>query len=78
MKVHWDHGTLDRNTAMEIIQNYGARDGQFLIRSSLNKEGIFVLSMAANGSIYNFEINKKVCTLALFSLDQGVETLSGS
>ncbi|XP_033637567.1 tyrosine-protein kinase HTK16-like isoform X1 [Asterias rubens] len=59
MKVHWDHGTLDRNTAMEIIQNYGARDGQFLIRSSLNKEGIFVLSMAANGSIYNFEINKK-------------------
>ncbi|XP_038070624.1 tyrosine-protein kinase HTK16-like [Patiria miniata] len=59
MKGHWDHGMLDRNKAMEVIQKQGAKDGQFLIRSSSHKVGIYVLSMAANGSIYNFEINKK-------------------
>ncbi|XP_022088083.1 tyrosine-protein kinase HTK16-like [Acanthaster planci] len=59
VRGHWDHGLLDRNKAMEVIQRQGAKDGHFLIRSSSHKVGVYVLSMAANGSIYNFEINKK-------------------
>ena len=57
---------MDRGTAMEHIQRHGAKDGQFLVRTSTHKPGVYVLSMAAGGSVYNFEILKKVNNLQRF------------
>ena len=54
---------MDRSTAMDHIQRHGAKDGQFLVRTSTHKPGVYVLSMAAGGSVYNFEILKKVISI---------------
>ena len=64
IRGYWDHGVMDKNEAVEIIQSHGIKDGHFLVRSS------FVLTMAANGTIYHLEINKKasdaqMCTICL-------------
>ncbi|XP_041483640.1 tyrosine-protein kinase HTK16-like [Lytechinus variegatus] len=56
----WFHGSMDRKKALESIQKHGAKDGQYLLRSSANKPDTMVLSMAANGTVFNFEINTKM------------------
>ncbi|XP_072035066.1 tyrosine-protein kinase HTK16-like isoform X2 [Amphiura filiformis] len=66
--AHWFHGEMDRSNAMEHIQRHGAKDGQFLVRTSTHHPGVYVLSMAAGGSVYNFEILKKG---ELFYIDDG-------
>ena len=55
---------MDRKKALESIQKHGAKDGQYLLRSSANKPDTMVLSMAAGGTVFNFEINMKVYFLA--------------
>lgn len=53
------HGCLDRSQALERIQQHGISDGVFLVRTSPHKPDVYVLSMAAAGSVYNFEIQRK-------------------
>ncbi|XP_038050130.1 tyrosine-protein kinase HTK16-like [Patiria miniata] len=53
IRSYWDHGSLSHSMAMDVIDKQGAQDGQFLVRS------FFSLTMAANGNIYNFDINQR-------------------
>lgn len=53
------HGPLDRSQALERIQAHGLADGVFLVRTSPHKPRVYVLSMAASASVYNFEIQTK-------------------
>lgn len=53
------HGSIDRSQALDRIQTYGIRDGVFLVRTSPHKPNVYVLSMAASGNVYNFEIQTK-------------------
>lgn len=57
------HGPLDRSQALERIQAHGLADGVFLVRTSPHKPRVYVLSMAASASVYNFEIQTKVWKL---------------
>lgn len=65
-KSHWYHGTLNREEAVNILNNYcknnglNCSDGAFLVRYS-NKNGIaYVLTMLYENVSYNFIIKKEV------------------
>lgn len=62
------HGSIDRSQALDRIQTFGIRDGVFLVRTSPHKPNVYVLSMAASGNVYNFEIQTKVNNLSLIAV----------
>ncbi|XP_023930446.1 tyrosine-protein kinase HTK16-like [Lingula anatina] len=55
-KSDWLHRNLDRQSAVGLLQRCGMSDGLFLVRPSLKHPGVYVLTMAQNGTAYNYEI----------------------
>ncbi|XP_077988319.1 tyrosine-protein kinase HTK16-like [Glandiceps talaboti] len=54
--MEWLHGEVDRGEAAEMIDKFNKQDGRFLIRTSVNKAGAYVLTMCMYKTIFNFEI----------------------
>ncbi|KAK6619535.1 hypothetical protein RUM43_012292 [Polyplax serrata] len=44
-KYNWYHGTLDRKEAVELLKEYGNKEGSYLVRYSHKNGGVYVLTM---------------------------------
>ncbi|XP_072941522.1 tyrosine-protein kinase Shark isoform X2 [Epargyreus clarus] len=66
-KSQWYHGTLNRDEAVKILEEYcrqhklhdKASDGVFLVRYSERHTGAYVLTMLSENTPYNFIIRKE-------------------
>ncbi|XP_070538021.1 tyrosine-protein kinase HTK16-like [Ptychodera flava] len=56
--LEWLHGELGRSEAAELLEKFKKQDGRFLIRTSKNKAGAYVLTMCMYKNIFNFEISQ--------------------
>ncbi|XP_021915716.1 tyrosine-protein kinase shark isoform X1 [Zootermopsis nevadensis] len=55
-KKDWYHGTLDRNEALNMLKEWGSKDGTFLVRYSDRNGGMYVLTTIYSGQTYHFQI----------------------
>ncbi|KAM3967419.1 SH2 ankyrin repeat kinase [Aphomia sociella] len=63
-KSQWYHGTLNRDEAVQALQQHaaaatGPTDGSFLVRYSERHTGAYVLTMLSEKTPYNFIIRKE-------------------
>lgn len=52
----WYHQHLDRAQAGKVLDEHGMKNGMYLIRPSLRRAGVSVLTMVCDNSLYNYEI----------------------
>ncbi|XP_021915720.1 tyrosine-protein kinase shark isoform X4 [Zootermopsis nevadensis] len=59
-KKDWYHGTLDRNEALNMLKEWGSKDGTFLVRYSDRNGGMYVLTTIYSGQTYHFQIRTQL------------------
>ena len=59
-KYNWYHGTLDRKEAVELLKEYGNKEGSYLVRYSHKNGGVYVLTMIVNDRSFHFQIKNEV------------------
>ncbi|KAL0268767.1 UNVERIFIED_CONTAM: hypothetical protein PYX00_010583 [Menopon gallinae] len=56
-KSSWYHGTLDRKEAIDLLKEYGNKEGSYLVRYS--DKNVFVLTMIVNNRSFHFQIKNE-------------------